>query len=68
MAGVGAAFPFDGPGRTWQVLDLETLPRSGLAFHRVLADRRPQVGRGFCWGFPGEGTNSFLFTHPILSA
>ena len=62
MAGVGAACPFEGPGRTWQVLDLETLPRSGLAFHRVLADRRPQVGRGFCWGVPW-GRDKLLSLH-----
>ena len=54
--------------RAWDVqggdeqMDLETLPRSGLAFHRVLADRRPQVGRGFCWGVPW-GRDKLLSLH-----
>lgn len=63
MAGIGAAFPFDGPGRTWQVLDLETLPRPGLVFIGSLLTGGLRWGEGSFGGFPGEGTNSFLFLH-----
>ena len=71
--GIGAAFPFDGPGRTGQVLTLETLPRPGLAFIGSLLTGGLRWGEGSVEGSLGKGqpplsSSLHFLLHPILSA
>ena len=56
---------FDGPGRTGQVLTLETLPRPGLAFIGSLLTGGLRWGEGSVGGFSGKGTTSSLFLTPF---